>query len=120
MTEDYFIGSRLLPETKIICRKCGCCENQMESHHVWCKFMDNPHGNTFKEGQPNRYWLCHKELHTEIVKLFNKLLETLKFNGSVQWLWKNSVHQEDKPRIILVVTEFTIKWMEKKENGSGI
>jgi hypothetical protein len=111
---DYFIMNKSLSKNSLMCQKCKEIASQIESHHVWCKFMDNPHGYTFKEGQPNRYDLCfdcHKKLHQEIIiPLLNSHARTLKKNGSEFWLWKQ-IAQIDKPKVILDITENTIKWV---------
>ena len=120
---NFFLENSALLNSKIFCKKCKTKERQMESHHVWCKYMDNPHGYTWKEGLPNRYYLCfncHKQLHQEIIiPLLNKLLQTLKYNGHEFWLWKQ-VLQKDKPLIIEEVINATIKFIEGEKNDNSI
>ena len=33
----------------MICDRCNS-KDRVEEHHVWPKFMDNPHGNSYKPG----------------------------------------------------------------------
>lgn len=116
---NFFLGNIALIHNGIYCKKCRRYEGEIESHHVWPKYMDNPHGYTWKEGLPNRYYLCfdcHKKLHQEIIiPLLNKLIGTSKYNGSEHHLWKK-VKQKDKPFIIEETISVTIKFVEG-DNG---
>ena len=104
----------------MICNRCKKDFNEIESYHVWCKFMDNPHGNTWKE-YPNRINLdftCHKALHqTVIIPLLNKFARTLKFNGSEYWLWKQ-IAPIDKSEAIEEVCKATLKFIFEYEDGN--
>ena len=92
----------------MICSRCKKELKEYEEHHLFPKFMDNPHGYTF-ETYPNKVNLCftcHKALHqTIIIPLLNKFARTLKRNGSEHYLWNNLIAPIDKPTITKEVLE---------------
>jgi hypothetical protein len=103
--------------TIVKCAKCGIELNEnWQEHHVWCKFMNNPHGNTWKE-YANRLYLCEKchfELHQMIIiPLLNDKTRALKFNGSEYWLWKK-ILPIDRELVIEEVCKETMRWINGK------
>lgn len=103
------------------CDRCHKHQIQIESHHTWCKFMDNSKGNSWKH-YPNRFDLCfncHKALHQKvIIPLLNKKARTLKFNGSEYWLWKKIAKIDQEDAIESVCVE-TIKFIMEYSNGNS-
>lgn len=93
---------------------------ETESHHVWCKFMDNSHGYTWKH-YPNRFELClpcHKALHRLIIiPILNRFARTLKSNGSEYWLWMQ-ISPLDKEAATDAVCEATLKFVLEYEDVS--
>lgn len=60
---------------------------------------------------------CHKDLHSEIIKILNKKAETLKFIKSEYWVFQrmNLLKIKETQKEIY---DFTIKWLNQKENDS--
>lgn len=104
----------------MMCNRCKKDFIQIESHHVWCKVMDNPSGLTWKE-YPNRFNLClacHRALHREIIiQILNECARTLKFNGSEHWTWIQVAHS-DKEETIEKVCSATLKFVMEYEDGN--
>jgi hypothetical protein len=86
---------------------------QVEEHHLWCKFMDNPHGYAYGS-YPSRFNLCftcHKAIKQIIVfPILNEFARTLKINRSEYWLWKQ-IAEIDKPVVIKKVVEESYKFI---------
>ena len=68
------------------CKKCES-NQEVESHHVWCKFMNNKKGLGIKIDFCKK---CHTILHLIIPSI----------------VWKY-IREEDKPKIIKEIAEFT-------------
>ena len=53
---------------------CDKCHNDLpiEEHHLWPKFMNNPHGNV-RGNFPSRIWLC-KDCHTGEEGIHSKVI----------------------------------------------
>jgi len=103
--------------------KCDRCnsKDKVESHHVWPKFMDNPHGYSYKAGIISRVDLCfdcHQiKLHLEIIlNILNNYSRSLKQYKSQYYIWKNYIVEEDKNKIINEVVKATLKFIGDK-NG---
>lgn len=87
----------------------------LDLHHNPPEFLFG-FGETW-EGK--RYYLCrkcHKELHQEIKKILNRVVGTMKFCNSEDWLLKKmSITQMREARI--EVWEFTEKWIKRGKDG---
>jgi hypothetical protein len=107
---------------KQICKRCRKEFLQLEEHHLFPKFMDNPHGYSF-ENYPNRVNLCftcHKALHQIIIiPMLNEMARTLKANGSEFWLWKQ-IASVDKMGVARRIVEASYKFIFERgyENDS--
>jgi hypothetical protein len=101
----------------MICQRCHKEFKELEEHHLFPKFMDNPHGYSY-ENYPNRTNLCfgcHKALHqTIIIPILNKYARTLKDKGSEFWLWKLIV-TIDKSVCINSIMQESYKFIFNKE-----
>jgi hypothetical protein len=117
------IESAYMVETpEAFCKRCHKSVKELEEHHLFPKFMNNPHGYSF-ENYPNRVLLClncHKALHQVIIiPLLNRLAKTPKYNGSVYYIWNNFVIDIDKPFIIKSIIEASYKFIFDKEFEYG-
>lgn len=92
--------------------------SKKHEHHVWCKYMDNPHGNSWKNNV-SRIILTeeqHKKLHQEIIlPILNKYARSLKKYKHEEYIWKNFIDAIDKERVIDEVVVDTIKWKEEED-----
>ena len=106
------------------CVRCKRHQTQLEEHHLWPKFMDNPHGYTF-ESYPNRVTLCltcHKALHREVIrKILNQFTNTLDDGSLYQdyYLWK-SILAIDKINLSKKIIEESYKFIFDKEFENGL
>lgn len=95
-----------------ICHKCKNSFKELEEHHLWPKFMDNPHGKSFN-GFISRFDLCrehHLELHKQIIMpLLQKFSERKKF--SEHSLWK-SIDIKLRPTCIEEIVYTTLSWLD--------
>jgi len=99
----------------MVCQKCNSTD-RVEEHHVWCKFLDNPHGYSYKEGVVSRINLCwnchHIKIHYEIIlNILNNYLRSLKQYKSEYYIWKNLIAEEDKPQVIKEVVKATLNFI---------
>lgn len=103
-----------------ICEICG--KVPMQEHHLWCKFLDNPQGNSFKNYE-NRIFLCynhhtgkegiHKNIILPILQKHNK--SPKKTNSEIlNW---NRVSIEDRENTIEEIVKESWRWIE---NGRTI
>ena len=105
------------------CYKCNSTD-RVEEHHLWCKYMDNPHGYSFEKNisRVDLCWDCHHtKLHYKIiVPILNKYSRLLKRSDSEYYLWKN-IAFEDKQTVIREVVYITLMFIneEKKEDDSN-
>ena len=106
------------------CQRCNS-NDRVQEHHVWPKFMDNPHGHSYKQGivsRVNLCWDCHQViLHTEIIlNILNKYSRTLKQYQSQFYIWKNLICEIDKPQVIKETVEETLRFIGDKKDGNSI
>ena len=107
----------------MICQKYNS-QDRVEEHHVWPKFMNNPHGYSYKVGIVSRVDLCwdchHQKIHYEIIlHILNKYSRTLKEYKSQYHIWNKFISEEDKPTIIKEVVNETLNFIGDK-NGNSI
>jgi len=88
----------------------------MDEHHVWCKYMDNPHGYSWKDNI-NRIVLNeenHKRLHKEIIlNVLNDYSRALKKYKNEYYIWKNFISPLDKEKVIDEVVKQTLDFYNK-------
>lgn len=86
----------------------GITYKGIDEHHNPPQFMlDNWEGEV--------YYLCrehHRKLHDEIIKIMNRIAETLKFVNSEHWVWvkMNKLKQNECVR---EVYNFTKRWIRE-------
>lgn len=87
----------------------------IHEHHVWCKYLDNPHGNSWKGNIISRVNLTeeqHKRLHLEILNNYSRALKRYKHE---EYIWKNFISELDKENIINEIVNFTLKFIKQEE-----
>lgn len=108
---NYFLSNRFLACNGNICKKCLKLFPTIEEHHLWPKFMDNPHGYTFKT-YFSRVILCndcHKKLHKEIIMPIVRKYSLMPKYQSEDYLWKY-VPLLEKSKCIEEAVQATIKY----------
>jgi hypothetical protein len=97
-----------------ICDKCQSYSN-VEEHHLWPKFMNNPHGFAYP-GFISRIWLCKdchiKILHnTIIIPILKKYSIKNDYNSeSALWIFIPQLFEEEVIRDVVYSTKY---WVEK-------
>lgn len=102
--------------TEKLCQKCGQRLDPGEEHHLWCKFMDNPHGNAYP-GYVSRIILCsecHRYdkncIHNLIISILKKYSTS---TSNIDWrLWKE-VSEEKKAECIKEVVTKSWVWLHE-------
>ena len=88
----------------------------IHEHHTWPKFMDNPHGYSWKDNvsRINLSEENHKRLHYEVIlNILNENSRALKQYKSEEYIWKNFIANQDKERVIEEVVKKTMEFYNK-------
>jgi hypothetical protein len=96
--------------------KCDKCKKEIiekHEHHIWPKFMDNPHGNNYNcfISRCDLCIECHVKIHEVIKFILQKFSQVNKYTNEY-YLWKN-IRPENKKECI---KEIVIKTIELIKN----
>lgn len=103
-----------------LCDKCKQ-NKEIQEHHLWCKFLDNPHGFAWKN-YVSRVGLCEechtKEqgIHPQVIILVLKEFASYPQYSSEYYLWKY-VPEDKKERCIDKVVTKSWEWI--KDGGDS-
>lgn len=106
--------------------KCDKCQGEfieIEEHHLWPKYMDNPHGYCFGD-YPSRIYLdgWHhmgaKGIHIGVIIPILKKYSVTPHYYSESMLWKG-IWEEDKEKVIKEVVEESWRWLNDTSSGEA-
>lgn len=94
-----------------ICEKCK--EVPIEEHHLWCKYLDNPHGYSYKKYE-NRIFLCrscHQNLHKVILKVLHSYRSPFSIKSLSENInWKR-ISVQDREEVIDKIVKESWRWL---------
>jgi hypothetical protein len=96
---------------------CDKCRKELpiEEHHLWCRYIDNPHGFAFRDFV-SRIWLC-KEHHTGdfglhkliLIPILKEYSSKPEYNSEFE-LW-NNIPEELKESVISICVNKSWRWI---------
>jgi len=100
-----------------VCEKCS--EVPVDEHHLWCKYLDKPHGNSWKN-YDNRIFLC-KSCHQQLHKIILSILQ--KYNPSsikslVEHINWRKINTKNRNKVIDIVVKESWRWLKKDDRNS--
>lgn len=100
-----------------VCEKCG--EVPIDEHHLWCKYLDNTHGNSWKD-YDNRIFLCnhcHQQLHKVILSILKKYNPS-SIKSLVEYINWRKINIKNRNKVIDIVVKESWRWLKEDDRDS--